>query len=180
MKEPILEPILRRFRLAKVLKHIPPNVVLLDIGCGTKAAFLRYISPRIQKGFGINFKIDPFEPGNLRVSQLRFSNRLLFPDCTFDMGTMLAVLNHIENESAILKEVHRVLVLGGKLVLTVPSVWAQPVLEFWTYRLKIVSEAETRDHQRYYSSPKPFVSNKPCITRGLSPLPTHKSARMAI
>ncbi|MEY3299168.1 MAG: Ferredoxin, 2Fe-2S [Cyanobacteriota bacterium] len=31
-----------------------------------------------------------------------------------------------------------------------------------------------------YSSPKPFVNNKPYITRGLSPLPTHKSARTAI
>lgn len=151
MKEPILEPILRRLRLSKVLKHIPPNVVLLDIGCGTKAAFLRYISPRIQKGVGVDFKVDPFESRNLTISQLHFSGQLPFPDGSFDVVTMLAVLEHIEHEAAMVKEIHRVLVPGGKLILTVPSVWAQPVLEFLAYRLKIVSEAEIRDHKRYYN-----------------------------
>lgn len=38
--------------------------------------------------------------------------------------------------------------------MTVPSVWAQPVLEFLAYRLKIVSEAEIRDHKRYYNRAK--------------------------
>ncbi|MFH7242162.1 MAG: class I SAM-dependent methyltransferase [Spirulina sp.] len=154
MKEPILEPLLRRLRLSKVLKHIPTNVVLLDIGCGTKAAFLCYISPRLQKGFGVDFKADPFESGNLTVSQLHFSGQLPFADGTFDVVTMLAVLEHIEHEAAMVKEIHRVLVPGGKLVLTVPSVWAQPVLEFLAYRLKIVSEAEIRDHKRYYDRQK--------------------------
>lgn len=152
--EPILEPILRRLRLSKVLKHIPPNVILLDIGCGTKATFLRYVSPRIQKGVGVDFKVDPFESENLTVSQLRFSGQLPFPDDTFDVVTMLAVLEHIEYEAAMVKEIYRVLVPGGKLILTVPSVWAQPVLEFLAYRLKIVSEEEIRDHKRYYNRQK--------------------------
>ncbi len=39
--EPILEPILRNFRLKKVVKNIPKNCNLLDIGCGTTATFLQ-------------------------------------------------------------------------------------------------------------------------------------------
>lgn len=154
MKEPILEPILRRLRLSKVLKHIPSGAVLLDVGCGTKAAFLRYISPRIKQGVGVDFKVSPFKEKNLEVSKLMFSGQLPFPDQTFDVVTMLAVLEHIEHEAEILREIQRVLVPGGKLILTVPSVWAQPVLEFLAYRLKIVSEAEIRDHKRYYNRAK--------------------------
>jgi ubiquinone/menaquinone biosynthesis C-methylase UbiE len=136
------------------LKHIPAGVVLLDIGCGTKAAFLRYISSRIKQGVGVDFKVEPFKENNLEVSQFIFSGQLPFPDQTFDVVTMLAVLEHIEHEKEILQEIHRVLVPGGKLILTVPSVWAQPVLEFLAYRLKIVSEAEIRDHKRYYNREK--------------------------
>jgi 2-polyprenyl-3-methyl-5-hydroxy-6-metoxy-1,4-benzoquinol methylase len=64
---------------------------------------------------------------------------------------MIAVLEHIENEQEILSEIHRILVPNGKLILTVPSIWAQPVLEFLAYKLRIVSEAEIRDHKRYYT-----------------------------
>jgi hypothetical protein len=39
---------------------------------------------------------------------------------------------------------------GGQLVLTVPSFAAKPVLEFLAFRVGIVSEAEIRDHKRYY------------------------------
>jgi ubiquinone/menaquinone biosynthesis C-methylase UbiE len=150
MAEPILEPILRQFRLARVIPHIPEKAVLLDIGCGPKAAFLRSVSPRLHQGVGVDFKVQPFQAGNLQVSQLKFSGQLPFQDGSFDVVTMLAVLEHIEQEQAMLQEIYRVLVPGGKLVLTVPSVWAQPVLEFLAYRLKIVSEAEIRDHKRYY------------------------------
>lgn len=151
MKEPVLEPLLRKFRLAKVMPHIPKNSNLLDIGCGPKASFLKHAASHIHQGFGVDFKVKPFDEGNIHVSQLMFSGQLPFQDASFDVVTMLAVLEHIEHEREILNEIYRVLVPGGKLVLTVPSVWAQPVLEFLSYKLKIVSEDEIRDHKRYYN-----------------------------
>ena len=67
---------------------------------------------------------------------------------------MLAVLEHIEYEESILQEIYRILKPSGKLVLTVPSIWAKPVLEFLAYRLKIVDEHEIHDHKRYYNRKK--------------------------
>jgi ubiquinone/menaquinone biosynthesis C-methylase UbiE len=151
MAEPILEPILRRFRLARVVPYIPKDAILLDIGCGSEAVFLQHMASQIKQGFGVDFKANPFETDNIRVLRLKLSGQLPFQDNSFDVVTMLAVLEHIEHEASILQEIHRVLVPGGKLILTVPSVWAQPVLEFLAYRLKIVSEAEIRDHKRYYN-----------------------------
>lgn len=150
-KEPILEPLLRQLRLRRVLKHIPPQSKLLDVGCGTTAAFLKAISPRIKQGVGVDFKVAPIEVGNLSTHQLMLGEKLPFGDNAFEVVTLLAVLEHIEHEQAILKEIHRVLRPGGKLIITVPSTWAQPVLEFLAYQLRIVSEAEIRDHKRYYN-----------------------------
>ena len=76
---------------------------------------------------------------------------LPFPDESFEVVTMLAVLEHLHHPHAMLQEIARVLKPSGALVLTVPSHAAKPVLEFLAFRLKIVSEAEIADHKRYYN-----------------------------
>lgn len=49
-----------------------------------------------------------------------------------------------------LREIERVLVPGGILLLTVPSHAAKPVLEFLA-KLHIIDECEILDHKRYYN-----------------------------
>jgi len=151
MREPFLEPLLRQFRLKRVIGHVPMQANLLDIGCGQTATFLKAISSHIGKGVGVDFKALPIDTGNLRTYQVKLDEQLPFDDAVFDVVTLLAVLEHIEHEQAILEEIARVLKPGGKVIMTVPSVWAQPVLEFLAYRLRWVSEAEIRDHKRYYN-----------------------------
>jgi ubiquinone/menaquinone biosynthesis C-methylase UbiE len=82
--------------------------------------------------------------------QIFLDNKLPFIDNSFQVVTMLAVLEHIENEREILTEILRVLAPNGKLIITVPSILSQPILEFFAYRLKIISEDEIKDHKRYY------------------------------
>ncbi|GAP95701.1 class I SAM-dependent methyltransferase [Leptolyngbya sp. NIES-2104] len=153
-REPLLEPLLRWLRLRRVIAEIPENAIVLDVGCGRSAAFLRAIEPQIQSGYGVDFKVAEFQTNKLKAIQVHLGEKLPFADASFEVVTMLAVLEHIEHEQAILKEIYRVLKPSGKLVLTVPSVWAQPVLEFLSYRLRIVDEAEIRDHKRYYDRQK--------------------------
>jgi ubiquinone/menaquinone biosynthesis C-methylase UbiE len=155
MSEAILEPILRWMRLQQVVPHIQRNSNVLDIGCGRSAAFLRSIAPHINQGIGIDFKVDQhIEIANIKTQRQVLDKDLPFADASFDVVTMLAVLEHIENEPEILSEVHRVLAPNGKLILTVPSIWAQPVLEFLAYKLKLVSKDEIQDHKRYYTHDK--------------------------
>jgi ubiquinone/menaquinone biosynthesis C-methylase UbiE len=149
-REAYLEPILRWLRLRRVIADIPSGAQVLDVGCGRSATFLKAISPKINQGIGIDMKVQPMRLGNLQTVQQRLTDQLPFEESQFDVVTMLAVLEHLDDEQPILQEIYRVLKPNGRLILTVPSVWAKPVLEFLSYRLKLVDEAEIRDHKRYY------------------------------
>lgn len=152
MREPFLEPILRAMRIRRVLPFIRrhDNCRLLDIGCGWEARFLRAVEPYITSGVGVDFKAPDIAEGKIRTERLTLVDRLPFAYASFELVTMLAVLEHLAEPEAILREIHRVLHPGGQLVLTVPSTAAKPVLEFLSFRLGVVNPEEIADHKTYY------------------------------
>jgi ubiquinone/menaquinone biosynthesis C-methylase UbiE len=163
MKEPILEPVLRKLRIRKVLPHLQqfPQCRLLDVGCGWDARLLKSAEPYIESGVGIDFKAPVLENMKLKAISVILDDKLPFDDGSFDVVTLMAVLEHLEKPLQILREIRRVLKKaesacgegrgGGILVGTVPSKTARPILEFLSYRLGIVNEAEIRDHKRYFN-----------------------------
>ncbi len=153
MKEPILEPVLRKMRLSKVLPYLReyPNCRLLDIGCGWEARLLREMEPHIACGVGVDFKAPPIKTKKIQTLSLKLQDKLPFDNSSFDFITMLAVMEHLENDEAILAECARLLRPGGGLLITVPSWYAKPVLEFLSFRLKIINPEEIKDHKRYYN-----------------------------
>lgn len=152
MTEALLEPVLRRMRVRRVLPVIAqhPDCHLLDVGCGAKAALLRAVEPYVARAVGIDFKAPALATGKLSTIAATLADALPFPDRTFDVVTMLAVLEHLAQPRAIVGEIHRVLKPGGQVVLTVPSHAAKPVLEFLAFRLGVVSREEILDHKEYY------------------------------
>ncbi len=156
MHEAILEPILRKLRIGRVLDEIRviPDCKLLDIGCGFNHTFLSTIAPHIAQGTGIDFKVPAVSFGNIRTIQARLDASLPFADHSFHAVTMLAVLEHLEKPQEMLAEIGRVLQEDGRLVLTVPGKRAKPVLEFLAFKLGIISRAEIADHKKYYDLPE--------------------------
>jgi 2-polyprenyl-3-methyl-5-hydroxy-6-metoxy-1,4-benzoquinol methylase len=140
-------------RIQQVLPTIRQHrdCILLDIGCGMHATLLRSVEPYIARGEGLDFKAPDVNTEKLHTRCLTLVDRLPCEDESFDVVTMLAVLEHLAHPEAIIREINRVLKPLGRLVLTVPSNAAKPVLEFLAYRVGIVSEAEIRDHKRYYT-----------------------------
>jgi len=152
MKEPFLEPVLRRMRIGMVLDEIKriPDCKLLDVGCGFNHKFLYTVEPWISHGTGIDFKVPEVRSKKIRTIQATLNETLPFAENSFDIVTMLAVLEHLDRPREICREIVRVLKPGGRLVLTVPGKWAKPVLEFLSFRLGIVNRVEIEDHKKYY------------------------------
>ena len=122
MKEQILEPLLRKLRLRKILPVLRrfPDCHLLDVGCGWEARFLREVEPYIAQGIGIDFKAPDIRTEKIRTMQSVLDSELPFADASFDVVTMLAVLEHLAYPEAIVAEVFRVLKPGGMFVGTEP------------------------------------------------------------
>jgi hypothetical protein len=116
MREPFLEPLLRYFRIRKVLPFVRRHdrCRLLDIGCGWEARLLRaaepYIAPLWTSGSRVRHAEDPYGAPTL-LDRLP----MLTPRSTVTAGGA-GTLEQPES----LHDIHRVLA-GGELVLTVPS-----------------------------------------------------------
>lgn len=152
MAEALLEPLLRRMRIGRVLPVLRryPGCRLLDVGCGFNHRLLSAVEPFVGEAWGIDRKAPETKRGRLNVVRAGLDAGLPFDDACFDVVTMLAVLEHLDQPHAVLREIVRVLRPGGRLLLTVPAPAAKPVLEFLSFRLGIVSREEIRDHKRYY------------------------------
>lgn len=153
MREQFLEPLLRHLRIRRVLPVLRkyPRCRLLDVGCGWQAAFLKAVAPYIGTGVGIDMKAPEINTDKITTRRVKLDDRLPLDDASFDVVTMLAVLEHVQEVDAIVHEIRRVLRPGGVFCGTVPSVWAKPVLEFLAFRCGIVNPEEIHDHKRYFT-----------------------------
>lgn len=149
--EPLLEKILRRLRLKKVMPYIENGQRICDIGCGCHFALLRNISNVSKECIGIDKKVSSLSYSNINVKQIFLNDSLPLADESVDIVTMLATLEHFENEEEILKEVFRILRPLGSLLLTVPSKKARWLINILTYGFGLLSKAEIRDHKRYHT-----------------------------
>lgn len=98
---------------------------LLDVGCGT-GEYTTAMAPGFSQVDAIDIEPERLEfykgdhPKNVNVQSMSV-NELDFPDQTFDMVTMVEVLEHLTDPVQALSEIKRVLKVGGGLLLTTPN-----------------------------------------------------------
>jgi SAM-dependent methyltransferase len=101
-------------------RRVPGRI--LDVGCGT-GTMLSYLS-RYGRAQGIDADEEAvrfcLERGVRNVQQVT-SSILPFEDNIFELVTMLDVLEHIDDDAAMLRELHRVLRPSGMLLVSVPA-----------------------------------------------------------
>jgi len=153
----ILENLLAKLRARKANQLIPDalrNGRILDIGCGSYPYFLS------QTYFREKFALDQIHladiPPDITAIQvdLKKIRSLEFHDGYFDVVTLLAVIEHLDPEGLVqlFKEIHRILVPGGMLILTTPNAWTDPLLRFMA-RINLVSKEEIDEHNFAYTLP---------------------------
>jgi SAM-dependent methyltransferase len=96
---------------------------VLDIGCGTG------ITLKLLEGFGQAYGMELSSEAIhfLRQREVKYivqsdaGQRLPFKDCTFSAITCLDVLEHLDDDVNVLKEMARVCRPGGHVIITVPA-----------------------------------------------------------
>lgn len=140
-------------RIAPVLKYIPQQGVLCDLGCGTEAQFLQSVPGTFSKKIGIDMKLHKIHVPGLVLVKQELIKTIKLPSESVDCMTMLALLEHLDHPQEILNECHRVLKQNGRLILTTPSPWSRPFL--WFFALTHLSTPEeVWEHRAYFSKRK--------------------------
>ncbi len=92
-----LDKFLARWRYQKVNFFVPKNGVVVDVGCGREAAFLKQNHKKIQKGIGFDFRIQNAVFENLELFHHEKDAPLNLKKESVDAVFLNAVLEHIPN-----------------------------------------------------------------------------------
>lgn len=115
----------RRRILGAMLEHARPgrrDLKILDVGCGTgvNLGFLQQ--------YGAVTGLDNTEEAVKRCKANGFQDVVMgdilalpFPDATFDLVVAMDVVEHLDDDVAVLKELRRIVKPGGLLYITVPA-----------------------------------------------------------
>jgi len=106
--------------IKSLMQNVPENGFVLDAGCGNfqYANVIKKVSEKI-------ICLDITNPGKDLTQDNMFLlgsiEKLPFKSNTFDFIYCFSVLQFIENNPSVIKELYRVLKPGGKLLLTIPT-----------------------------------------------------------
>ncbi len=147
---------LRHNKAKSLIGQCKGNKAILDIGCGPYPLFLESIE--FSSKVGIDFSIDvDIQYKDTKIYKLDLESIELFPfsDNSFDIITMLAVLEHITpgNVPRLLAEIERTLSPNGILVITTPAPWADWLLRTLA-SLNLLGSEEIEDHKAAYGRSK--------------------------
>ncbi|MBU0744992.1 MAG: class I SAM-dependent methyltransferase [Gammaproteobacteria bacterium] len=152
-----IDRLLRKFRTNLVIPHITSNTLLCDIGCGANPTLLKQLSnTTINKSVGLDLLVPNNSFNNIELRKADFTQLPLpIKNGEFDLITMLAVLEHLDNYNEIINECFRGLKPRGKLLLTTPAPISKPLLELLA-NLRIISYTAIYDHKKYFNKHEIF------------------------
>jgi SAM-dependent methyltransferase len=129
------------------------NLEVLELGCGFRATQLVALEPRLHRGVGVDFQIDPqlcdrnnftFYQGTIEEALPKLQSQ------TFDAVLLISVLEHLSDPLFVIQSVRGLLKPSGVLLINVPSWRGKGFLEFSAFRLGLSPKIEMDDHKMYY------------------------------
>jgi ubiquinone/menaquinone biosynthesis C-methylase UbiE len=121
MRPGVLESLFQRWRMRKILPFIPRNAVVMDLGCGEGAVFLRTVARSVRRGIG--FDSSPLRqrlPANMQYYQKHLTKRIPLTTASVTHIVSLAVFGNFDYPIPLLRECRRILKPNGLLVFTIP------------------------------------------------------------
>lgn len=157
-QDALLEKFLTRWRIRKVLPFINSQDCVLDFGCGRHLQALRAIDQRASLRVGIDscFKGQSANTDTSGIVAfgdfLNLKEYLDSKKTKIDTIISLACFEHLTEDefTAVLGELYDLSARTAKIVGTVPTPLAKPVLEFLSYKLNLIDPSQILDHKIYY------------------------------
>ncbi len=151
---------LQNWRSRMAEKYICPGDVLLDIGC-YDGSFLAKVQDRVSCVVGLDIAVPlavvPEVQDRLIVADI--SAGLPFPDGIFDVVSLLAVFEHLQNNEFVVPELSRLLRPGGRVVLTVPGGYVDRVLDL-LIAIGMADGMSLEEHHGYQAADTPPLFEK--------------------
>ena len=136
-------------------KNSPCGGYALDIGCGENPyTFQKYFSNYI--GMDIDISVLKKVSQDLPNASLMCASGSRAPlrDEFFDLIICTEVLEHLESPEEMISEISRVLTIGGKAIISIPSLsLPQTIILWFAFKTKRISEKpyKSPDHVREYA-----------------------------
>jgi SAM-dependent methyltransferase len=116
-------PNFRRWMAAQ-LADLPPGAPIIEVGCGD-ATFTADLAGYSSSVTAIDISANQIAENARRLPGITFlqhdvAERFPFPDATFEVAWCSEVLEHLFDPAFALREMHRILKPGGRLLVTVP------------------------------------------------------------
>jgi len=130
-----------------------PNLEVLELGCGFRASQLVALEPRLRRGVGVDFQIDPQLSGRHNLTFYQGTIEEALPKLqaqTFDVILVISVLEHLSDPLLVIESVRGLLKPSGVLLINVPTWRGKGFLEFFAFRLGLSPKIEMDDHKMYY------------------------------
>ena len=114
-----------RYNIFKGIKKFSTgfkNGKLLDFGCGSKPYKSLFT---VDEYVGLDTNQSGHSHKNENIDVLYDGKKIPFDDSSFDYIFSSEVLEHVFNINEIISELHRVLKVNGKILITLPFVWGE-------------------------------------------------------
>ena len=145
-----LEKLLSRWR-ARGIEKIVSQKKVLDFGCGTNGWISQFMIDK-----GANF-VHGCDSSLSKITYLSGESALypsiqLLPRNDYEVITAFAVFEHLYPLELIdnLRIIHKISSPCSRIIGTVPTIASRPVLEFLSFKLKLIDSSQIYDHKVYY------------------------------